>query len=229
MPTLNVVTTKPANPNGLVITTDRGSTIRMARTPSTWTFKDHWEWEETERAGTTALTKKKADGGRQLSFSILIARPDPDHHVEDLVRPLTELGAYGLVFRIKGGSAVYQGPCWWYVDSYDMDVQRLTKTNMPSQVLLSFQLKEYTGSTSAFTKPPSPPTAAKPPVKPASPTPAKAPVYRWHTVVRGDWLSTLAQRYLGDMKRWPEIQRLNPFIKNPNYLAVGDRVKIPPR
>lgn len=228
MPSVYVVTNKPTNPNGLQITTDRGATFKLWRTPTTWEFKDQWEWESTEREGQKPTIKKKADGLRQLSFSIMVARANPEHHVEDIIRPLTELGAYGLTFRIKGGSSVYQGSCWWYAKDISMNVLRLNKQNMPSQVQLSFQLEEYVPASGAAIKtPPSSPAPA--PVKKPSPVPAKAPVYRIHIAVRGDWLSKLAARYLGDYRRWPEIQRLNSYIKNPNYLAVGDRVKIPPK
>jgi hypothetical protein len=46
--------------------------------------------------------------------------------------------------------------------------------------------------------------------------------------VRGDTLIGLAQRYLAEPKRWPEMARANA-LRNPNRLAIGDRIRIPLR
>ena len=47
-----------------------------------------------------------------------------------------------------------------------------------------------------------------------------------HVVQRGEWLWTLAERYLGDGARWHEIAKANPGI-DPNRLDVGQRLTIP--
>lgn len=55
----------------------------------------------------------------------------------------------------------------------------------------------------------------------------KAPrVPQYVTVEKGDWLSKYAKWYLGDAKRWPEIWKLNPHIKNPDLIYPGQRVRI---
>ena len=48
-------------------------------------------------------------------------------------------------------------------------------------------------------------------------------------VVAGDTLSALADRYLGDMARWPEIYRLNRAVvgDDPNRLSVGLTLELP--
>jgi len=47
-----------------------------------------------------------------------------------------------------------------------------------------------------------------------------------HTIAKNDTLWSLARRYLGDPKRWPEIQKANPGLE-PRKLQVGQTIKIP--
>lgn len=47
-----------------------------------------------------------------------------------------------------------------------------------------------------------------------------------HVVQRGEWLWTLADRYLGDGSQWREIADANPGI-SPDHLAVGQKLVIP--
>lgn len=55
---------------------------------------------------------------------------------------------------------------------------------------------------------------------------AAAPAPVEHTVVSGDNLSKIAQRYLGDANRWQEIATLNN-ISNPSSISVGDKLRLP--
>ena len=48
-----------------------------------------------------------------------------------------------------------------------------------------------------------------------------------HTVIAGETLQGLANRYFGDPQRWREIHQLNPSIKDPNLLSIGLRVQVP--
>ena len=52
---------------------------------------------------------------------------------------------------------------------------------------------------------------------------------RYHVVVRGDWLSKIAQRYYGDMRKWPVIFEANRDIigENPNLIEPGQRFLVP--
>jgi nucleoid-associated protein YgaU len=56
------------------------------------------------------------------------------------------------------------------------------------------------------------------------------PQFREHCLVDGDTLQRLAQRYLGDANRWPEIQVANArLLANPDVLPIGKTIRIPPR
>ena len=54
-------------------------------------------------------------------------------------------------------------------------------------------------------------------------------VFDLHIVQRGEWLSTIAERLLGDLNRWREIYRLNsdPIGPDPNLIKIGQRLWIP--
>jgi nucleoid-associated protein YgaU len=53
---------------------------------------------------------------------------------------------------------------------------------------------------------------------------------RTHTVVDGDRLEALAERYLGSSARADEIYQLNRnVIDNPRLLPIGIELRLPPR
>jgi len=51
---------------------------------------------------------------------------------------------------------------------------------------------------------------------------------RYHTVVKGDSLSEIAEIYYGQGKHWKIIYRANRnLIQNPDYLGIGWKLRIP--
>jgi LysM repeat protein len=55
------------------------------------------------------------------------------------------------------------------------------------------------------------------------------PAARVHVVQTGDWLSKLAQKYYGDMYKWPVIYEANRKVigTNPNLIRPGQKLQIP--
>jgi hypothetical protein len=47
-----------------------------------------------------------------------------------------------------------------------------------------------------------------------------------HTVVDGDTLWSICEKYYGDPKLWPKLWQLNPFVTNPHLLHKGDVIKL---
>lgn len=230
MADVTVLTRRPANPRGLSIVKENGDMFPLPTSPSKWEYKDVQRWGQVEREGHKTITRIRGGGLRQLNFTILVAALDTRVSVEQQVAQLTGLGAKGEVFRFKGGSPAYNAPCWWYLKDMGISAHRLTPEGLPTQVTVDFSLEEYVNPSLSIIKPP-PPPAPKPAPSAPQPAPVKAPVYRYHTTVRGDWLSKLALRYLGRMDRWREIYALNRSIigSNPNCLRRGLRLKIPPK
>lgn len=105
------------------------------------------------------------------------------------------------------------------------------------------------------TRPPEPPPEALPPAKLAAEPPElptqftmleqvakleasfgktkeapRSETRREHRLVDGDTLERLAQRYLGDRQRWPEIQAENfAVLRDPRVLPIGKTIRLPPR
>lgn len=59
-----------------------------------------------------------------------------------------------------------------------------------------------------------------PPVAPV------APAANTYTVQKGDTLWSIAQRFLGDGKRWREIVEVNPGLE-PSKLKIGQVIMLP--
>jgi murein DD-endopeptidase MepM/ murein hydrolase activator NlpD len=81
-------------------------------------------------------------------------------------------------------------------------------------------------------KPEPAPPEAKPepaPAPPAPPEPAKPAPAPTYTVQKGDSLSAIAKRTLGDGNRWREIYDLNRDVigSNPNVIHAGQTLKLP--
>jgi LysM repeat protein len=80
-------------------------------------------------------------------------------------------------------------------------------------------------------QPPAPPLPVPAPEahpQPPPPPPPTPPRYRTHTVVSGDTLWGIAQKYLGSGARWPEIWALSHFRSgNPNLIFPGEVAVLP--
>jgi len=92
------------------------------------------------------------------------------------------------------------------------------------------------GGTEAPAAPPQAPAAppqapAAPPQAPAAPpqapaAPPQAPAKRIYTVVSGDTLWAIAERFYGDGSQYPKIASANG-IANPDLIMVGQQLTIP--
>ncbi len=84
--------------------------------------------------------------------------------------------------------------------------------------------------------PPADVAAAPAPAEPATPpattepapaaTPPAAGAAQDYVIVKGDTYWALAEKFLGDPFKWPEIQAANPDLK-PEDLPIGGALKIP--
>lgn len=93
---------------------------------------------------------------------------------------------------------------------------------------LTIQGERFTMTVDRTTPPaaPTPETRAGPAPAPTANVHPEAPAVRiTHVVVRGDTLSHIAHRYLGDAARFPELARLSR-IRDPDLIYPGDLVTI---
>src|SRR6476620_4722624 len=63
---------------------------------------------------------------------------------------------------------------------------------------------------------------------PGAATPEKGGAGTQHTVVRGDTLWDLSQKYLGSPWYWPKVWSYNPEIANPHWIYPGNQVRFFP-
>jgi nucleoid-associated protein YgaU len=69
---------------------------------------------------------------------------------------------------------------------------------------------------------------APPPPRDITPPPPPEPTPTTYVVRKGDTLWSIAERLLGNGKRWQEIVAANPGIE-PHRLPVGKKLLIPPK
>lgn len=48
----------------------------------------------------------------------------------------------------------------------------------------------------------------------------------WHVVKPGETLKKITEHYLGDGNLWPENHRLNPTLRDPDLLRIGQRLRV---
>jgi LysM repeat protein len=176
-------------------------------------------WVETERSGTTPLLLRKGVRLRSMQFSFLAV------DVNNMFAPQAGLiGAIEALADTRERVIVRYGPQeagLWRVDdlSYSSEL-RHPSTNEITRAMVSVTLKRASDAAPAV----GPVTGGtKPPPK----APAPAPQRRY-TVVKGDTLWGIAQRYYGKGSLWPRIFDANRnVIKNPHWIFPAQVFIIP--
>lgn len=70
----------------------------------------------------------------------------------------------------------------------------------------------------------------RPVVTPAPDSPGRSDIPETHTVVKGDTLTKISQKYYGTQNRWREIYNYNrDTLSTPSSLKIGDKLKLPPQ
>lgn len=131
-------------------------------------------------------------------------------------------GAYEEFQRLaclfyEGGTGLLVHPLWQAADAYFVAL-RLEQTPRPDYVRYSFEFWEEVGRYRGVAD-----RVAEPVRSVSGGAAQKTAQPEYHRVVKGDTLWGLAKKYGVDLK---ELVALNPQIKNPNLIYVGQEVRV---
>lgn len=188
----------------------------------------------TERFGRKPLLRAGSPTLRTESMTILVGR-DPQKSCMPALTRLRNMAENGDPVYIAF-SALEKG-IWKITDLGISVVLREPRAHSPSRAEVAITFTEAPGAkvnvspSTGGAKPTHKPTSTPPPASrtPSTrPRPPSAASPTTYTVKRGDTLSAIAGRLLGDPDRWREIASSNG-IRDPRKLKVGTRLKIPRR
>jgi LysM repeat protein len=119
----------------------------------------------------------------------------------------------------------------WHSDTKGKKSVKLVLQNDRNLVLYAADGPAWTSRTDTDAPPPPEPEAEAEvievaPVAVEEPTPPPPPAPRTYTVVAGDTLFAIAERFYGDGNRYPEIAAASG-ISNPDLINIGQVVTIP--
>ena len=131
-------------------------------------------------------------------------------------------GAYDQFSRLaclfyEGGTGLLVHPLWQAADAYFVAL-RLEQAPRPGYVRYSFEFWEESGQHSGLAV-----RAAEPARGETGGTAQPREQAEYHRVAKGDTLWALARRYGLSLA---ELIALNPQIKNPNLIYVGQEVRV---
>lgn len=179
------------------------------------------DWVETDRSGNTPLLLRKGAKLKQIQFSALIT--DKTLMFSSQAGQVAAIEALATTTeRILVKYSQQEAGLWRVVDcSFDSEL-RDPATNEVVRGTLSVTLKRANDAAPAVG-----PVSGGPAPAPTGPAPAPPP--RTYTVVSGDCLWTIAQRYYGNGAAWPKIYDANrsKITKSPNLIYPGQVFVIP--
>lgn len=135
-------------------------------------------------------------------------------------------GAYAEFQRLaclfyEGGTGLLVHPLWQAADAYFVSL-RLEQVPRPDYVRYSFAFWEEVGQYSGLVTRAAP-GAGSTPEEGGTASGQRTDGAAFHRVVKGDTLWALSRRYGLTL---PELIALNPQIKNPNLIRVGEEVRL---
>lgn len=176
-------------------------------------------WVETERSGNTPLLLRKGKQLETIAFSFLLTDSSNMHAPQaGNINALKALAATRERVIVRYGP---QEAGLWRIDDVSVTSElRHPTTNEITRAMVSVTLKRASDAAPAV----GPVTGGtKPAPKPSKPAPR-----RTYTVVRGDCLWKIAQRFYGRGTLWPRIYDANRSkIKNPHWIYPGQKFVIP--
>jgi LysM repeat protein len=179
-------------------------------------------WVETERSGNTPLLLRKGDNLDTMSFTFMMVETRNRDFVEMTESILALKAVAKSRLRVLVSYSRLEAGLWRVTDASASSVLRHPDpaNNEPIQATATVKLTRASdpavaiGPVSGGTQP-----------APAAPKPAPP---RTHTVVKGDTLWGISQRYYGKGASWPRIFDANRSkIKDPHWIYPGQVFVIP--
>lgn len=210
-----------AEGNRMVIYTETGSiTLSLPVSPRDISYGGiGGEWVEAERSGESPLLLRKGLRLKTLAFSTMLTAKNSMHVPQSAALNAAQALAATKERVLIKYSAQEAG--LWRIMDVDYDSQlRHPDTDEPTRLMLSMSFKRASDAAAAVG-----PVSGGP--KPPASAPAPAP-QRTHTVVKGDTLWGISQRYYGNGTQWPRIYDANRSkIKDPHWIFPGQVFVIP--
>lgn len=175
-------------------------------------------WTETERSGNTPLLLFKSWPLHTIRFTLMMVSTNPfESQVPNLIK-LEQLAR--TKERVLVRYSVTESGLWRITDISVSSQQRHPESNEITQATVSLTLTRASDAAPSVG-----PVSGGPPPAPPAPTPQPQ---RTHTVVRGDTLWGIAQRYYGNGTLWPRVFDANRGkIKDPHWIYPGQVFVVP--
>lgn len=210
-----------AGGNRMMIYTETGSiTLSLPVSPREISYSGvGGDWVEAERSGELPLLLRKGLRLNTLQFSTMLTAKNsmfvPQSNALNAIKALA-----GTKERVLIKYSAQEAGLWRVMDiDYDSQL-RHPDTDEPTRLMVSMSFKRASDAAPAVG-----PVSGGP--KPPASAPKPAP-QRTHTVVKGDTLWGIAQRYYGNGTQWPRIYDANRSkIKDPHWIFPGQVFVIP--
>lgn len=233
MATVSVLVARPiAGATSTMVLRD-GTKIPI-RAPRESSSEETATFEEISRSGMKPFRRRTGLGLASHSFEQTVTKRDWTDHVEYEVERFRQIAREGTPFRISGG-AISETGTWFTAEKMTVKITQKTPAGKIARATLSWQLVEVSDAeilkvsttASSGVKPGTVTRVGSLTVVPAGSS-ASVGVQRSHTYTAGESLWDLAERYLGDPLRWPEIVAINKSkIPNPDRIKSGTVLYIP--
>ena len=176
------------------------------------------DWTQTERSGNTPLLLRKGQPLLSLRFSLLLADKNPFRTQTDHLLALYHLAR--TKERVLVRYSQMESGLWRITDASVSSEMRHPETNEVTRGVVSVTLTQASDPAPSVG-----PISGGPAPAPATPAP---PAPRTHTVVRGDTLWGIAQKFYGNGTLWPRIFDANRGkIKDPHWIFPAQVFVIP--
>lgn len=184
-----------------------------------------------DRPGRKPLLRMGTPSLREETLTIIVAYPDDQKSIEPILAKLIEMAEYGDQVMCAYGP-LERGV--WRITNLTINTtarkagsQDVTRADVSFTFTEASDAKVNISPNTGGAKPASKP-AAKPVSKPSTVTTKPTGSVTTYVVKKGDTLSAIAGRLLGEPSRWQEIASLNG-VRDPRKLQIGQRLKIPKR